>query len=384
MQAQAPPSKYVTLVSADGFEFVVLREATLVSPILKGMLDPRSQFAEAKDARCVFQEISGMVLDKVVEYFHYWYKYRDSEEVPDLDIPVELCLELLAAADYLGLDQAEAVTAPDALCAADGRTYHGYNSGYRQHEICLTILDGKLNLAPVSSPKRVLDVATGTGIWAVQFAEQNPGSTVIGCDLSCIQPPSPLSNCSFLQFDVEHDSWASFGQLFDYIHMRFVITCFDDTRAVLQRCFDSLRPGGYIELFDPSFDTIDFDGSSGGSNYEGWLSHLRHGMRCVNRDLLRPKHYPSWCRDVGFVDVKEATFPVPLGVWPRDPQLKTIGKTLVYTSMNALSSLGKFLELKGVCPGGMEELEAGAWRDCWDPNIHLGSMLRVTYGRKPE
>ncbi|UNI20144.1 elongin C [Purpureocillium takamizusanense] len=106
MQALAPPSKYVTLVSADGFEFVVLREATMVSPILKGMLDPRSQFAEAKNARCVFQEISGMVLDKVVEYFHYWYKYRDSEEVPDLDIPVELCLELLAAADYLGLDQA--------------------------------------------------------------------------------------------------------------------------------------------------------------------------------------------------------------------------------------------------------------------------------------
>lgn len=46
-----------------------------------------------------------MVLDKVVEYFHYWYRYRDSEDVPDMDIPVELCLELLAAADYLGLDQ---------------------------------------------------------------------------------------------------------------------------------------------------------------------------------------------------------------------------------------------------------------------------------------
>lgn len=48
---------------------------------------------------------SGMVLDKVVEYFHYWYRYRNSEDVPDMDIPVELCLELLAAADYLGLDQ---------------------------------------------------------------------------------------------------------------------------------------------------------------------------------------------------------------------------------------------------------------------------------------
>ncbi|KAF4582014.1 transcription elongation factor b, polypeptide 1 [Ophiocordyceps camponoti-floridani] len=99
-------SKYVTLVSADGFEFVVLREAALISPIVKGMLDPRSQFTEAKDARCVFQEMSGVVLDKVVEYFHYWYRYRHSEDVPDMEIPVELCLELLAAADYLGLDQA--------------------------------------------------------------------------------------------------------------------------------------------------------------------------------------------------------------------------------------------------------------------------------------
>ncbi|ODA81709.1 hypothetical protein RJ55_00212 [Drechmeria coniospora] len=106
MTTMAQPSKYVTLVSADAFEFVVLREAAMVSPIIKGMLDPRSQFAEAKDSRCVFQEMSGLVLDKVVEYFHYWYRYRNSEDVPDMDIPVELCLELLAAADYLGLDQA--------------------------------------------------------------------------------------------------------------------------------------------------------------------------------------------------------------------------------------------------------------------------------------
>ena len=45
-----------------------------------------------------------MVLEKVVEYFHYWYRNRDRDDVPDMDIPVELCLELLLAADYLGLD----------------------------------------------------------------------------------------------------------------------------------------------------------------------------------------------------------------------------------------------------------------------------------------
>ncbi|KAM3506853.1 hypothetical protein MY10362_002105 [Beauveria mimosiformis] len=131
MATTQTPSKYVTLVSGDGFEFVVLREATMVSPIIKGMLEPRSQFAEAVDARCVFQEMRrfiaellypdknrhvnglvigggafcALVLDKIVEYFHYWYRNRNSQDVPDMEISPEICLEVLAAADYLGLDQ---------------------------------------------------------------------------------------------------------------------------------------------------------------------------------------------------------------------------------------------------------------------------------------
>ncbi|KAI8634377.1 Skp1 family protein [Xylariaceae sp. FL1651] len=98
-------SKYVTLVSSDGFEFTVLRQAVMISPAIKSMLDPKSQFTEARTGRCVFEELNGMVLEKVVEYFHYWYKNREREDVPDMEIPVELCLELLMAADYLGLDR---------------------------------------------------------------------------------------------------------------------------------------------------------------------------------------------------------------------------------------------------------------------------------------
>jgi len=95
-------SEYVTLVSKEGFEFVALREATLVSPTMKGML--RGHFAEARTGRCTFPEISAVVLEKVVEYFHYWYRNRDKEDVPDMDIPVELCLELLDAAEYFNID----------------------------------------------------------------------------------------------------------------------------------------------------------------------------------------------------------------------------------------------------------------------------------------
>jgi hypothetical protein len=47
---------------------------------------------------------SGVVLEKVVEYMQYWYSYKDQEDVPDMDIPVDICLEVLQAADYLGMD----------------------------------------------------------------------------------------------------------------------------------------------------------------------------------------------------------------------------------------------------------------------------------------
>ena len=44
---------------------------------------------------------SGVVLEKVCEYLYYNEKHRNAGDVPDMDIPPELCLELLMAADYL-------------------------------------------------------------------------------------------------------------------------------------------------------------------------------------------------------------------------------------------------------------------------------------------
>lgn len=41
------------------------------------------------------------MLEKVCEYFYYNEKYKNAKDVPDMDIPPELCLELLMAADYL-------------------------------------------------------------------------------------------------------------------------------------------------------------------------------------------------------------------------------------------------------------------------------------------
>ncbi|KAF3766538.1 POZ domain-containing protein [Cryphonectria parasitica EP155] len=104
MEKTTAPVKYVTLVSCDGLEFTLPREACYVSPFLKRSVDPQGGFREASTGRVTLEMFSSLILEKVVEYLIYWYRYKDSEDVPDMEIPVDLCLEVLTASDFLGLD----------------------------------------------------------------------------------------------------------------------------------------------------------------------------------------------------------------------------------------------------------------------------------------
>jgi transcription elongation factor B subunit 1 len=46
-------------------------------------------------------KFSGVILEKVCEYLYYHETHKDAKDVPDMEIPPELCLELLMAADFL-------------------------------------------------------------------------------------------------------------------------------------------------------------------------------------------------------------------------------------------------------------------------------------------
>lgn len=83
-----------------------------------------------------------------------------------------------------------------------GRRYHSYRSGRHflpndeqeqdrmdlTHAEMMLLLDNNLFLAPIKTPQRVIDLGTGTGIWAIDFADIAPEAQVIGNDLSPIQP----------------------------------------------------------------------------------------------------------------------------------------------------------------------------------------------------
>ncbi|KAI8936198.1 hypothetical protein NX059_006629 [Plenodomus lindquistii] len=99
--ADSNTTEYVTLVSSDEYEFKILRSAACISGTIKKALDPSSNFRESAEGRVDLPTINGVVLEKVCEYLYYNQKHAESKDVSDMDIPPELCLELLIAADYL-------------------------------------------------------------------------------------------------------------------------------------------------------------------------------------------------------------------------------------------------------------------------------------------
>jgi ubiquinone/menaquinone biosynthesis C-methylase UbiE len=52
-----------------------------------------------------------------------------------------------------------------------------------QHDILYKLMNKKLHQAPLDNPQTVLDVGTGTGLWAIEFADEYHEAAVTGVDL---------------------------------------------------------------------------------------------------------------------------------------------------------------------------------------------------------
>eukprot|EP01025_Chloroclados_australasicus_P048858 TRINITY_DN5544_c1_g1_i2.p3 TRINITY_DN5544_c1_g1~~TRINITY_DN5544_c1_g1_i2.p3 ORF type:complete len:141 (-),score=11.35 TRINITY_DN5544_c1_g1_i2:671-1093(-) len=93
----------VTLISSDGFRFVVDYKAACVSNTIKGMLSTEGNFMENEQNEVKLQTIRGAVLERICQYFYYKLKYQNSsaKEIPEFHIQPEIALELMVASHFL-------------------------------------------------------------------------------------------------------------------------------------------------------------------------------------------------------------------------------------------------------------------------------------------
>jgi SAM-dependent methyltransferase len=270
-------------------------------------------------------------------------------------------------------------------------------------------LDGQLHLAPIGpKPKNVLDIGTGTGIWAVEFGTgsslilpftilksppsrsislrpsnwhrslAHPASIVSLVSLS--QPinspiPSVPPNCQFEIGDAE-DEWI-FPMKFDYIHGRTLTTCFADPASVIGKAYDAMVPGGYFELQDMSLQVSD-DNSIAGTALEEWQTHVREVGGKIGRVWTNTTNYKRWMVEKGFEGVTEVKFLWPSNQWSADKREKLLGawtQAQIDNGMLESVSTRLFMKILGWSKERLDEFLSVVKRDSKDPNVKAYSPM---------
>ncbi|KAJ4175484.1 hypothetical protein NW755_014883, partial [Fusarium falciforme] len=84
------------------------------------------------------------------------------------------------------------------------------------------MLDDKLYKAPIGdNPQRILDIGTGTGIWAMSIDDA--------------------------QLD-----WTFEPESFDFIHVRYMVGAFDVYPKPYRQMFKALKLGGWFQHLEPN------------------------------------------------------------------------------------------------------------------------------------
>ncbi|KAB8248064.1 S-adenosyl-L-methionine-dependent methyltransferase [Aspergillus flavus] len=281
----------------------------------------------------------------------------------------------------------------------NGRRYHAYHAGSYWgpndekameqldigHHVFNLLLDGKLYLAPIPEDvEQVLDIGTGTGIWAIDFADTHPAARVIGTDLSPIQPTWIPPN---LHFEVDDccDDWVYGKDSFDFIHVRGLYGCVADWDKFYKEALDHLKPNSYLEQVEVSVVPKSDDGSTNNTVFEEWGRVSLQAGDAFGKTLRIVDEAKEKMIKAGFVDVQEHRFKCPVGPWAKDPRLKVLGK---YNRLQwemgiegwSMMLLTRFLNWT------RQEVEvylARMRQALRDPSIHAYQEKVVVYGRKP-
>lgn len=266
-----------------------------------------------------------------------------------------------------------------------GRTYHTF-SAHRDYLLpndepekdrmdmqfwaIIEILGNRYFHAPIAdNPQDILDIGTGTGMWAIEVAEQYPNASIIGTDLSPIQPTWVPPNVTFELHDCLQYPWG-FSRRFDLIHTQLLNGfAVKDWHEFYTECFRNLKPGGWVESHECDLMLFSDDNSiPNNSAVIRWLNlwdqGAGRGFRITGAQL------GDIMRRAGFIDVVVKRLKMPIGVWDKT-QLNAgmLSFTAVTEHMDGLS-MRVFMEKLGMTEEEMRCYTNPALREMRSKDFH--------------
>ncbi|KAI6080913.1 S-adenosyl-L-methionine-dependent methyltransferase [Hypoxylon rubiginosum] len=286
-----------------------------------------------------------------------------------------------------------------------GRTYHSekHNSKYftpndeqqlqsqdiTHHYLTLLIGD-KLFLAPIpENVERVLDIGTGSGIWAIDFADQFPNAEVIGTDLSPTQPLWVPPNVKF-ELDDCTQPWTWAEDTFDFVHGRYLFGAIADWTEWFRQAYRVTKPGGWVESCEADVEILSDDGTvtpdSSTELFWNMLYRSAGAKLGVTFQPLLENVQNKGLEEAGFVDIQSYTYKFPVGGWPQDKRLQEVGQYVQLTMLNDVEGYTLFLwnTVMGENAPGYQEYLAYMRKELRNKRIHGYMKCRFVFGRKPE
>ncbi|KAJ4268951.1 hypothetical protein NW762_003022 [Fusarium torreyae] len=256
------------------------------------------------------------------------------------------------------------------------------------HNALFLVLDDQLFLAPIGEhPKRVLDIGTGTGIWAIAFGDEYPEAEVIGTDLSPIQPEWVPPNVKFVIEDCLLD-WTWPLDYFDFIHIRTMYGSIPDWVDLYKKAYVHLAPGGWVQ--DLEMDVriqSDHVKLPPDHIFNRWADLFCQGGEMMGRsfDVCKGHTMRDNLEAAGFVDIVEKKFKAPVHSWASDTKLWEAG-SLIQAALEQSIEGYAILLLMDLMGWYREEVAVllGLYRNEMRVKKNCGWVeTTVVYGRKP-
>ncbi|RDW69965.1 S-adenosyl-L-methionine-dependent methyltransferase-1 [Coleophoma crateriformis] len=282
----------------------------------------------------------------------------------------------------------------------NGRTYHGYRSGVYyypndpkeserldfQYNVIQEALSNKLHFAPINNPRTVLDIGTGTGIWAIEMGDAYPDALIEATDLSPIQPEVVPDNVQFIIDDASEEDWAVPENHYDFIHTRIMMGSFEDFGQIIRRGFKYTKPGGWMESQDVMHPPFCDDGTMPADwPFRQWSKDIEDAARDAGRPLRTADKLKKWFIEAGFVDVHERAVKLPINTWPRDKSVKILGHWWAENLLSGLQGFSLAL-LSRVYNWSKDEIEVylvNVRKAIVDRKVHAYHKFYTVWGRKP-
>ena len=155
-----------------------------------------------------------------------------------------------------------------------------------------------------------------------------PSATVIGTDLSPIQPTFVPPNVKF-EIDDAQQAWTFPEESFDFIHARTLAGSIVDWPAFLDQVYKHVKPGGKAEIAEGRATFFcDDDSWPKDSHTWKWLAEFRRLEAAAGLQFDVIPVIPEMMEKAGFKDVRLEQYVIPMGTWPKDKTLKEIGRHL--------------------------------------------------------